>query len=264
MTTSAQQNLEFVWKAFNALTNNKDKAIVEQSFSKNTIQHNSWGKDGIDNYLGMLAMDMGYTRVRSIAEGDIVAFQGYYPAPNPMGDKPVMSSEIWRVKNDSGNIKKIVEHWDVLCYSPTTQEQVDMAYAGGGNGEDTEVSETRITQNKATVVRFLDYVFNRGRAEIITSLLSSSYIYYEEHGKHEGPHTLEEYVKSCGGKVLHDCKRIIASGDLVMAHLHLLGDVDRATCNWFRLDEESKITEHWSTIQDFTPLEQVGNEHPHF
>ena len=62
----------------------------------------------------------------------------------------------------------------------------------------------------------------------------------------------------------HDNKMLLASGDLVLAHSHYFGDEERVVFDWFRLDEASKIAEHWSVAQAITPLEEVANEHPHF
>ncbi|MGD1848294.1 MAG: hypothetical protein ACFB10_23115 [Salibacteraceae bacterium] len=56
---------------------------------------------------------------------------------------------------------------------------------------------------------------------------------------------------------------ILSSGDLVMAHSHFFGEQERVVFDWFRLDEDAKITEHWSVAQPITPLDEVANSHPH-
>ena len=66
------------------------------------------------------------------------------------------------------------------------------------------------------------------------------------------------------GRMLHETKMIIGSGDLVMSHAHYFGPAERVVFDWFRLDDQNKIVEHWSVEQPITPLEEVANDHPHF
>ena len=120
--------------------------------------------------------------------------------------------------------------------------------------------------NKAAVKRFLDHVLNRGRLDQIANLVSPDYIYHHEtEGELKGQAVLREHIEQKnGGRMLHDNKLLLASGDLVMAHSHYLGENERVVFDWFRLDDEAKIVEHWSVEQPITPQEEVANEHPHF
>ncbi|WP_203725278.1 hypothetical protein [Streptomyces sp. SID13588] len=53
-----------------------------------------------------------------------------------------------------------------------------------------------------------------------------------------------------------DIKRVIAEGDLVVTHSHLDLEPDnpdnpgRALADYFRLNANSKVVEHWDVIQD--------------
>ena len=112
--------------------------------------------------------------------------------------------------------------------------------------------------------RFLDHVLNRGRLVEIDKLMRPDYIYHhEDMGELKGQKMLKEHINKVGGKMLHDNKLLLASGDLVLAHSHYFGDNERVVFDWFRL-EDGKIAEHWSVSQPITPWEEVANAHPHF
>lgn len=258
LTQQEQQNIQLVWDGMGAILETKNEGIVETSFAEDFIQHNPWAKDGITHIKEMLAFDFGYKAVRWIADGDIMVYHGYYTAPNPLGEHPLHCVDAWRIEDG-----KIQEHWDALA--PLPQAQLEKAIAGGGNGEKTVSEETRLA-NKWTVKRFLDHVLNRGRIDQIPSLVSTAYVYHHEtEGELTGHQVLEDHiVNKHGGKMIHDNKLLLASGDLVMAHSHYFGENERVVFDWFRLDETHKIAEHWSVEQPITPLAEVANEHPHF
>ncbi len=81
-----------------------------------------------------------------------MAYHGYYTAPNPLGEYPLLCVDMWRIENG-----KIHEHWDALA--PMPAHQVLNATKGTGNGEVPSSSIQR-EANQATVKRFLDHVLN--------------------------------------------------------------------------------------------------------
>ncbi len=257
LTTQEKQNIQLVWDGLDAILKDKSEAGIDASFAVDFIQHNPWAGDTIVHLKEMLQMDFGYKPIRWLSDGDTMAYHGYYTAPNPLGELPLLCTDVWRIENG-----KIQEHWDALM--PLTEEQLQNAIAGSGNGESEENEGTR-KENKATVKRFLDHVLNRGRLEEIDNLVSPSYIYHNEtDGALNGREVLKSHiVQKMGGRMQHDNKMLLASGDLVMAHSHFFGDNERVVFDWFRL-EEGKIMEHWSVGQAITPWEQVANKHPHF
>ena len=97
-------------------------------------------------------------------------------------------------------------------------------------------------------------------------MVHTEYVYHHEtEGELKGHAILKDHIQNKnGGRMLHDNKMLLASGDLVMAHSHYFGANERVVFDWFRLNEENKIIEHWSVEQPITPLEEVVNEHPHF
>lgn len=251
-----QKNIQLVWEGMGAILNTKNEQVVEQSFATEFIQHNPWAKDGIAHIKEMLAFDFGYKPIRWVVDHDIMAYHGYYTAPNPLGNHPLHCVDVWRIENG-----KITEHWDALA--PLPQEQLEKAIAGEGNGEKDVSPETRIA-NKATVKKFLDHVLNRGRIDQLAKWVSPDYMYHHEtEGVLSGLSVLKDHIAKQGGRMLHDTKLLLASGDLVMAHGHYFGENERVVFDWFRLQNQ-KIVEHWSVEQPMTPLEEVANEHPHF
>jgi|GEM_PF-229294 len=258
LSSEDKKHIQLVWDGMGAILENKNEAIVEASFAEDFIQHNPWAKDGIAHIKEMLAFDFGYKPIRWVVDGGVMAYHGYYTAPNPLGDHPLLCVDAWRIENG-----KIQEHWDALQPMPATQ--VENATTGSGNGE-TEVSDEIVAKNKATVMRFIDHVLNRGKIQEINNLVSEDYIYHHEtEGELKGRVVLEDHiVNKHGGKMLHDNKMLLASGDLVMAHSHFFGENERVVFDWYRLDDNSKIIEQWSVAQPITPLEEVANEHPHF
>ncbi|MEM6841796.1 MAG: nuclear transport factor 2 family protein [Bacteroidota bacterium] len=257
LSSEEKKNIRLVWDGMKAILDTKNEQVVEDSFAEDFIQHNPWAKDGIDHIKEMLAFEFGYKPIRWVADGDIMAYHGYYTAPNPLGEHPLLCVDMWRIENG-----KIQEHWDALAPLPETQ--VTHATEGNGNGE-LAVSDAQIAKNKAIVTRFLDHVLNRGRIDQIDDLVSHDYVYHHEQaGKLQGIRVLKDYIVSQNdGKIPHDTKRIVASGDLVMTHAHFFGDNERVVFDWFRLADD-KIVEQWSVEQPVTPWDQVANEHPHF
>jgi predicted SnoaL-like aldol condensation-catalyzing enzyme len=62
-----------------------------------------------------------------------------------------------------------------------------------------------------------------------------------------------------------DIKRIIAEGDLVAVHCHLVlkaGQRGTAVMDMFRLDVDGKIVEHWDVLQEVP--EKAANQNTMF
>ena len=257
LTAREKKNIQIVWEGLDAILKEKSEAGIDANFDERFIQHNPWAKDTSEHLKEMLQMDFGYKPIRWVSDENIMAYHGYYTAPNPLGDLPLYCTDAWRIEND-----KVIEHWDALM--PISDEQLQKAIAGSGNGEKDVSDETKAT-NKATVKRFLDHVLNRGRLDEINSLVSADYVYHHESaGVMTGQEALVGHIQNKhGGRMQHDNKMILASGDLVMAHSHFFGENERVVFDWFRLDG-GKIAEHWSVEQPITPWEQVANNHPHF
>ncbi|MEM0999755.1 MAG: nuclear transport factor 2 family protein [Bacteroidota bacterium] len=258
LTENEKHNLELVWRGMGAILETKDAPVVEQTFAPDFIQHNPWAQDGIAHVKEMLDFDFGYRAVRWVTEGDTMAYLGYYTAPNPLGENPLYCADMWRIAEG-----QIAEHWDALV--PIPPDQLGKVLAGPGNGE-APVDRADVARNKATVTTFLDHVYNRGETGRIPELVAPGYVYHHPSAGEQTGHTalLDQLAQQPGGRMPHDRKRLVASGDLVMSYAHYFGEADRVTFDWFRLDNEHRIAEHWSISQPLVPLTEAANAHPHF
>jgi len=256
LTTQEKENIQKVWAGLDAILIEKSETGIEQYFAEDFIQHNPWAGDTIIHLKEMLQMDFGYKGIRWVSDGDIMAYHGYYTAPNPLGDKPLLCTDVWRFEDG-----KIQEHWDAL--KPVSESELQNAISGAGNGE-LNISEEERTANRLIVKRYLDHVLNRGRLSELEALVSDNFIYHDEiDGEVKGRDRLQGRVEKEGGKMLHDNKLLLASGDLVLAHSHFFGTNERVVFDWYRL-EDQKITDQWSVSQAIEPWENVANNHPHF
>lgn len=252
-----KKNIQIVRDGMAAILESKSETEVEALFAETFIQHNPWAKDGIEHVKQMLAFDFGYKPARWVVQDDVVAYLGYYTAPNPLGDLPLYCTDMWRVADG-----KIVEHWDALLPLPETE--LSNALAGEGDGESFSCEDTR-ARNTETVSKFLDLVLNRGELDQMGNLVSSEYVYHDPtDGERRGHAAMHGTISGAGGRMIHDNKRLLASGDIVMSHGHFFGEPDQVIFDWFRLDQENKIAEHWSIAQPILPLAEAENPHPHF
>jgi predicted SnoaL-like aldol condensation-catalyzing enzyme len=113
---------------------------------------------------------------------------------------------------------------------------------------------TDLEMNKRIVVDFYTTAFAGEPAKAIASHLGDRYIQHNPLAA-DGPDAFTGFVTWLRGEypnVTLDIKRVIAEGDIVVTHSHLVlepGTPGRALADFFRV-EDGKVVEHWDVIQD--------------
>jgi predicted SnoaL-like aldol condensation-catalyzing enzyme len=99
-------------------------------------------------------------------------------------------------------------------------------------------------QNKAVVQEFYARFFNQGDTTAVDQLLVQDYIQHNP-GVPDGRDAIKPFVAQ--GAFPAHVKRIIAEGDLVVAHVHY-PVLNSAAVDIFRL-QNGQIVEHWDVMQ---------------
>jgi predicted SnoaL-like aldol condensation-catalyzing enzyme len=96
-------------------------------------------------------------------------------------------------------------------------------------------------------------VFNKGKAELLPSLVSGPYIQHNPLFPN-GIEPLMGYLKQAGG-IRNEVKRIAIDGDLAFVHVRYPDWAGRehAAVDIFRFNAEGKLTEHWDVLQPVPP-----------
>lgn len=117
-----------------------------------------------------------------------------------------------------------------------------------------------LEQNKAVVVDYYQAAFGGEPERAVADHFGDRYIQHNPEADN-GPDAFIGFVhwlRSEYPQLRLDIKRVVAEGDLVVTHSHLVlvpGEPGRALADFFRL-EDGKVVEHWDVIQDI-PVESA-------
>ncbi len=246
---------DLVQTAMDAILVRHNREEVRRHFHSDFVQHNPWAEDGGAHVEAMCDFEFGVEMSRWAVQGDIVAYHGFYTAPNPLGEYPLLCVDMWRVQGD-----QIVEHWDVL--QPTPPDQAAAMVAGSGDGF-ADVSPAQVAANAAAARRLIELGVNAANETVIESILASEFTVHRPDMKPgEGRAGFVGWVTNAKPHVT--VKRSVSSGDLVFLQLLLAaGGKEQVVYDIFRF-ADGRITDQWMVAQDRLPLAEAANPHPHF
>ena len=252
LTPTERRNADTMFAAMDGILVDHDEASVDRHFSTHFVQHNPWALDGAAHVKEMCEYQFPLVSKRWVAQGDLAGYHGYYGTPNPLGETPLVCFDLWRVRGD-----KIIEHWDALM--PVRDEAAAEALTSGGGDGAADVSDDEVARNAADARRFLEVGVRSGDTTVIDELLADDFGYHSAGGV-VGADAAKHRI---GDGVPLTVKQVVASGDLVVAHVHVQGDEPNVTWDIFRM-ADGRIAEMWSVHQPIAPPEEQANTHPHF
>jgi predicted SnoaL-like aldol condensation-catalyzing enzyme len=113
---------------------------------------------------------------------------------------------------------------------------------------------SELENNKRVVVDYYRTAFDGNPEKAVADHFGDRYIQHNPDAT-DGPEAFIGYVKWLRSEHPHltlEIKRVIAEGDLVATHSHLIlepGQPSLALADFFRL-ERGKVVEHWDVIQE--------------
>ncbi|WP_329583191.1 nuclear transport factor 2 family protein [Streptomyces sp. NBC_01361] len=113
---------------------------------------------------------------------------------------------------------------------------------------------SQLEHNKQVVVDYYQTAFGGNPEKAVADHFGDRYIQHNPAAA-DGPEAFIGFVRWLRGEypdLSLDIKRVIAEGDMVVTHSHLVlkpGEPGRALADYFRL-ENGKVVEHWDVSQD--------------
>ena len=250
-------NIDLVRKGMDAILVARDADEVRKYFAEDFIQHNPWSDDGMEHLLVLTEAGFGYEISRWVDDEDsqTVAYHGFYTAPNPLGDDPLVCVDMWRIENGL-----IQEHWDILMVTPEAEKNALL----GGTTDGASSQGRHVAAMKERARAFLEGPVAAGDVDGIDAFVAKDAVTHLKTGEADYRATIKGYL-GAGHRLETDIKRVLASGELVFVHAHArFDDAEKALVDIFRFERGGKIVESWSAMQDIVPPAEAANRHPHF
>ncbi|MFC8436348.1 nuclear transport factor 2 family protein [Streptomyces sp. NPDC057253] len=246
-----------------ALWQDGDTSLVDEFVSPTYIQHNPLAADGpevlkaIATAVHQQFPDEKFNIVRVLSEGDLVVMHTHQVfVPGTPGRNVI---DIVRFAHG-----KIAEHWDIIQDVPSTPSVGghDM-FATLSSPRTDQPGPQRLTARSKRVV--LEYVNRLARQDlsVLDDLLAPNVIQHNPNLPDGAKATKAVYADHFKQfpELTFDLKRIVAEGDLVAVHAHLVdtpGALGQAVAEIFRV-RDGKIIEHWDDFQDVPATSQNDN-----
>lgn len=221
-----------------------DSSLIDRYYADGYIQHSPQIADGkaglkaaIDAMQGNVRIEREIARV--ISEGDLVLVQSRVRFND---GKPRIVADLFRLDNG-----KIIEHWD------SSEDEVPKEKTANGNsmidgGGDVNkaVTAEQLAANKQTVSDFINKGFANGDKALLDSLFGDEYIQHNPQVPN-GKEVVLGFIEKDGEGFPAAVRQIVAQGDLVGVQVEYgeAGGFHNACHDIFRLDDNSKIVEHW-------------------
>ncbi|WEH12965.1 nuclear transport factor 2 family protein [Streptomyces sp. VNUA24] len=246
-----------------ALWQDGDTSLVDRFVSPTYIQHNPLAADGPEVLKAIAAAvhqqfpEETFDIVRVLAEGDLVVMHTHQVfVPGTPGRNVI---DIVRFEHG-----RIAEHWDVIQDVPSipSVNGHDM-FATLSAPRTDQPGPERLTAHSKRVV--LEYVNRLARQDlsVLDDLLAPRVIQHNPNlpdGAKATKAVYAEHFKQFPN-LTFDLKRVVAEGDLVAVHAHLIdtpGALGQAVAEVFRV-RDGKIIEHWDDFQDVPATSQNSN-----
>ena len=111
-------------------------------------------------------------------------------------------------------------------------------------------------RNKQTVGRLFD-AFRAGNLDAFDDLIAEDYVQHNPQADN-GLDAVKDFFRPVG-PVDVDVYRVVAEGDLVVAHSHYK-TFNMAGVDIFRIGDDGKIVEHWDVLQEVPETTASGND----
>ena len=122
-----------------------------------------------------------------------------------------------------------------------------------------------VEANKRAVREYYELAFNEHQPrEAVERYVGSEYIQHNPQAP-DGPEAFIGFVEAFP-EVHVDIRRVLGDGDMVVTHSLIKFDSQdeggTVAADFFRLDGDGKIVEHWDVVQPFP--QESANDHPMF